>query len=1158
MGFFTNLNTAFKAHSYSIVTAVVIGLLCFGYVAVVLPGNVAREDSNNITVFKNIEVQLKKYIDDQLNEVDNKKALQRNPQTRNFELVSADSIIRQSDFYINRITIDSVAFDTIRRTINLSRRIEVTNDKENGYLFDEIKVDVSQYFNRIASMTNFTSFYLCTVDNRQKCVARHPILAKGVSLKDQDSLSHNCRSNGPFAFKKSVRRYYADQITIPETTFTFFVAAGVDANYFQSRVREIKPELLIFSLLLTIILTLSISFIKPVISSFKERLYQMDLVSVVFSVGVLTAVLIVFGIQSYWNATLKARSETDLQKMVGHIDTSFRNELNVYLDWKKPNHLFGEVWNPKNSAPFSRIYVLDSGKIGSTNFLPVKSLNKNAMVIPSDSLAKPRKYAKDAQISALLPDKKLALASLDGYFRMNGSGLITTYVSNDNPGIPRKYSDRMYFRTLRNDTIKRILTGVFSRDNNEYQWIYAERDSVYEDRTASNDGIRGIAFRTNFHKKIKLPPGTDYMIVDRKGEVLMQNDPNKNLYQNLLLGAEDKTELQSLLSGVYPQSFEMTYQGTIYQVYAQKLSIASDFPVYVLGIRDLSHLNRLSLFTFSNAFLMSIVYGILILLLTLMYSALLYTGHIGIFSRQHFYYLFPDNSRTQEYRILFWFNCFSVFAAMATSMMTTPSTALFCCAIFGVNTAFVNLIVLNIRTFISRRKRAVTILLFLLLSISMSLFLLSIDEPAWAIIMLFALHIGVILYYKYWSLRKAVDTQRYIAANKGVNRKVYLRFVTVMVVNHFAIFPFILCNSLYVAEMNDFSAYYCSPSQTEQTQKEYTVNAYGCNCNDKPKAYILCKTHDGIVRSANFRILTRPALVEVKKFSLDCFFEDYFLTSRTIFQTANEYLFITAIVFALLVLLIYSLLNYYSNRFFFYDLMQAAYEGYYPCRKNKFATPYSFITKVSNRDVRNLIQHDPDALENTPVPIDPNCPDRTTTIEKLFDKSKDNEIQPNLRMEFILNYNDINYNKKYLEIWDSLPSDEARNVLFDFAQDHFANYKNKDILMQLMEVGVIDHDKITGRLKVMSLSFRNYIVSKSNRDEAFREKYSEIIENNELESKQGTFGKLKFPIIILAVSLLVLLMYLNKDSYDRVALVGSSIGSALLLVDKFLSFSKPK
>ena len=152
-------------------------------------------------------------------------------------------------------------------------------------------------------------------------------------------------------------------------------------------------------------------------------------------------------------------------------------------------------------------------------------------------------------------------------------------------------------------------------------------------------------------------------------------------------------------------------------------------------------------------------------------------------------------------------------------------------------------------------------------------------------------------------------------------------------------------------------------------------------------------------------------------------------------------------------------------------------------------------------------------------------------------------------MEFILNSNLKNFDKAYLKIWDSIPNTEMQNVLYDFAQDHFLNYKNKDILMQLMDLGLINHDKLTGRLKVMSYSFRVYIMSKSKLD-------TEFVKQFEDESKNGTYDKLKLPILIIAISFLVLLMYLNKDSYERVMIMGSSIGSVILLVNKFLDFGK--
>ena len=54
----------------------------------------------------------------------------------------------------------------------------------------------------------------------------------------------------------------------------------------------------------------------------------------------------------------------------------------------------------------------------------------------------------------------------------------------------------------------------------------------------------------------------------------------------------------------------------------------------------------------------------------------------------------------------------------------------------------------------------------------------------------------------------------------------------------------------------------------------------------------------------------------------------------------------------------------------------------------------------------------------------------------------------------------------------------------------------------------------------------------------------------------GTFDKFRLPILIIAISLLVLLMYLNKDSYDKVMIFGGSVGSAILLMNKFLEFGK--
>jgi hypothetical protein len=205
---------------------------------------------------------------------------------------------------------------------------------------------------------------------------------------------------------------------------------------------------------------------------------------------------------------------------------------------------------------------------------------------------------------------------------------------------------------------------------------------------------------------------------------------------------------------------------------------------------------------------------------------------------------------------------------------------------------------------------------------------------------------------------------------------------------------------------------------------------------------------------------------------------------------------------------------------------------------------------VNNDDIKALVQ-DSDNEEILSADGE-KCLDRDIPIKKVFDSDTDHEISPYLRMDFILNYNNEKFADEYNDIWESLPSsekEETRNVLYDFAQDHFVNYKNKDILMTLMERGLIDCHQLTGRLKMMSLSFRIFILSKSKRDEKF-------IKEFKAESKNGTFSKLKIPILIVAISALLLLMYLNKDSYDRVAVMGGSIVSVIALLNKFLEANK--
>lgn len=1150
---FSNLGESINKHIYSILAVLLIGIVTFGYLSYILPKNQAKEDAKNAAILKGIENQLIIYIDDQIKYIDENQ-------------MKADKFLKYKDSA--NIFIDTIRNDK-KKTIQLQQGIikfpRVIDLKRKGEsskidsINDVTNIDLVRFINKISSTTPFTSFYICPVENR-KCQTENTILSRNVSVVDQDSLVEDNRKRSFFDFKKSQNRYYTDHVYIPQTNHTIFLAVGIDKTIYQNSVQQINTTLLIFSLVATIILILGINFIKPVISSYKETLSQIDLIGVVFSSGLLVAVLVVFTSLSCWKNNLTNRNEKDLKQLVTLVDSSFTKQINTYKDWKKRDNLFGEIW--KNSEnEFAKITVED----------------KKIIILPNrkgDSL----KYnSNPKQLTAA--NSKL-IEYLDGYFRMDTEGLITTNLSKTLPEVPRKYAERNYFKTLKSRNKENqkepVLTAVFSREENKYQLIYAEND-ILDDKKQNpkNTGISGFAFREYFSDEVKLPPGTGYMLIDISGNVLMQNDPEKNLYQNLRTGSQNNNNIIKLLSGDSPKSFEMEYQGTQFQVYAQKLNSIRATPTYILGTRELTHLNRLEIYNFTNGFLISVLFGLCMLLLTYTYSVLFYSGRIHVLSMQHFFHLFPDKSRTNEYKMLMSISCVSIFLAILISLFTSPESGFLFCVILGINIVIINFITLSIRTpkFQTELTKIGIYLFFAGICLPMIVF--SISNLFYSIITVLVSHMILIFHYKNWRNREELTTWKkwqdlglnaFVKKNTSVNRSAYTQFLTVRLLYQFAIFPFILVGAIYASELNEFTSYYCSSLNIEKPKeadkifilqnRQRNTDAYNCNCEDITKDSLNNNkpNYKNILQMANLGLLDRPADYEIEKFTFNQLISNNYLNLNAIFQTDNDFLFrimVLLIISIFLSILAYHLLNYYSNRFFFYDLMQAGYEKYYPWKKNEFASDEIIIPMIEDDEIRKLIElgKNKKIVKKSIHPQLTNFQNRVIDINQVFAQDKDYEVSLSLRKSFILNYNIRELEEEYNKIWDSFSDDQIRYVLFDFAQDQFVNYKNKEIIKDLMEIGIIDCHELTGRLKLMSPSFRLFVLSKRKKDQVF-------IKNFKDESKNGTFSKLKFPILLLSVSAMTLLLYLNKDSYDNVTLVGGSIVSVLAFINKFIEANK--
>lgn len=1231
-----------ERYSSSIVTVLFIALLVFGYLTYILPQNKAKEDKKNIAILKGIENKLLSYIDDQVKHISDEKL-----QSEDFaKYKNGDGV------YIDKITIDKYGFQSLQNgTIELTRLIKFSqaskrnqdkndkndkNDKKNNSTVkDVVRIDLVKFLNKINSTTFFTSFYMCPVEDG-RCRVDKTFNAQNISLSDQDSLVENCRKSGPISFKKSSKHYYTNQINIPQTNHNLFLVAGIDKSYFESNARQVNSKLLILSLVAVIILILGVNFIKPIISSPNERLSQVDLVGVVFSVGILSAVLVVFGVLSLWNTTTKERNKKDLTELVDHIDYSFSNQIENYLkirrdevfkkEFEKPEYKSSQIFIEKDYKP-TEIFIEKEKDtiIRNENFfyncskreiiniektrykskklkyldlfilidnlddsffkqiVNYRSFGKN--LIFNDSIKK-RDYShfkisdqNDSVFTSLNGDsilKKLdsteisiketdfikkikELQSLDVFFQMDNRGLITKYLSAITPEVRRKFADREYFKVLQpknkdhsniNSSIKTYLTAVFSREQDRYQWIYAERDSKnVNNHNVDSIGIKGFAFREYFSREIGLPPGTSYMLVDRSGNVLMHENSKSSLLQNVFNGDQNNLELVSALSGAIPKTFDMVFQGKAYQVCAKKLNVKTDSPVYIFGIRDLTHINRLAIYTFSNGLLISIFFGFFLLVINYVYSIVFYSGKVSIFSNRHFSYLFPDKSRTADYRILMVINCVSIVTALIVFLFFSPSIVFVFCVLLSINLAFTNLMVLNTRILNSKKEVQYTIGVLLILQIISFVIFLFFVNFWFAIFMLCCFHIILVFCYKERDKNKnkkvhVIELTESVEAikneeavkNEGVNRISFISFLTVRLFFQYIVFPFILVSSFYVGELNDFVRFYSSSKK--ESPREYYVKAYN-SCIDALKIPVFKVKKDSVLQEANFDFLNRPALYEIKKFTFfDTIKNDYFLNSFAIFQKENRYFLILIFVclFIFLPIVTYQFINYYSNRFFFYDLMQVSYEGVYFSEKRIIANRKIFIYKTKIDTIRSLVE---------------NCCNQSEedyAVKGIFKDSDQKEIPPLLKENFKINHYKRKFSDEYNRIWESLPDKHARHVLYDFAQDYFVNYKNKDIIMDLMKCGIIDSDKVTGRLKMMNVSFRMFVLCKS--------KSENFIEEFKSESKNGTYSRFKFPLFIIAISALLLLMYLNKDSYEQVAAMGGSIVTVVALISKFIDVNK--
>jgi hypothetical protein len=168
--------------------------------------------------------------------------------------------------------------------------------------------------------------------------------------------------------------------------------------------------------------------------------------------------------------------------------------------------------------------------------------------------------------------------------------------------------------------------------------------------------------------------------------------------------------------------------------------------------------------------------------------------------------------------------------------------------------------------------------------------------------------------------------------------------------------------------------------------------------------------------------------------------------------------------------------------------------------------------------------------------------------ETFFKKSNTNPARWALKEPysdelFVLKIQDIAQNYFY-SVWTSLSSKE-KYVLYDLASDELTNYKNYIILAELERKGVLFFCDRENTLKIFNKSFRNFILTVVNPEEALMlEKQVNV---------SGTWEIVRMVLVIFFVSIGMFLFFTENTAFNKIIGAVTAVSSLIPAIINFFT-----
>jgi hypothetical protein len=132
----------------------------------------------------------------------------------------------------------------------------------------------------------------------------------------------------------------------------------------------------------------------------------------------------------------------------------------------------------------------------------------------------------------------------------------------------------------------------------------------------------------------------------------------------------------------------------------------------------------------------------------------------------------------------------------------------------------------------------------------------------------------------------------------------------------------------------------------------------------------------------------------------------------------------------------------------------------------------------------------------------------------------------------------------YMYIWKSLTKEE-KFLLYDLAEDNLVNSYDEYNLNLLLAKGVIVRDEGVGMLRLFNKGFRNFILTAIGNSEAMKIKRS--IKDN------GNWNRLKSPLLIILMAILVFLLTSQQEIYSRLLSYVAALTAGVPVILKLFS-----